>query len=130
LSTHRPINILNPKDVGVFILPNFPREFSKHLETLRRAEINCFDITDVLQPAWVDPNLIQLMNRLKCRQLLIIATYIGIYEIGLVNMALEKGFNVFFAGANLENNSLNVERVRQASAIMVDIDEITKEMNL
>ena len=70
------------------------------------------------------------METPKWRQLLIIANAIGAYEIGLVTMALEKGFNVFFVTPNLDGTDLRSQRLRQASAILISIDDVIAELNI
>lgn len=130
MSLERPRSLLDPEDVGVLILPGLPRELTEMLNTLRASHIDCFDIKDVDQPAWTDPQLCDLMETPKWRQLLIIAPDVETYEIGLATMSLEKGFSVFFAAPKLDGTHLRSQRLRQASAILISIDDAIAELNI
>lgn len=130
MSLERPRSLLDPKDVGVFILPGLPRELTIMLDTLRASHIDCFDIENIDQPAWTAPQLWELMETPKWRQLLIIAADLDTYEIGLATMALEKGFNVFFASQKLSENHAGVARLRQASVIVTTLQQAIDELEL
>ena len=52
------------------------------------------------------------------------------YEIGLATMSLEKGFSVFFAAPKLDGTHLRSQRLRQASAILISIDDAIAELNI
>ena len=126
----RPRSLLDPEDVGVLILPESPKDMTDRLKLLRASQIDCFDINSANQPAWTDPKLWALMETPKWRQLLIIANAIGTYEIGLVTMALEKGFNVFVTCPALDGNNPGVIRLRQASAIVTTVEQAFEELGL
>ena len=128
MSFTRPRSLLDPNDVGVLILPDLPKDMTDKLNVLRTSQIDCFDIDSVNQPAWTDPKLWALMETPKWRQLLIIANAVSTYDIGLVTMALEKGFNVFFACATLEDNHPGASRLRQASAVVTTVEQAIEEM--
>ncbi|MGH1422995.1 MAG: hypothetical protein ACRBEQ_14380 [Hyphomonas sp.] len=130
MSFTRPRSLLDPDDVGVLILPNLPKDMTDKLNVLRTSQIDCFEIDSVNQPAWTDPKLWALMETPKWRQLLIIANAVSTYEIGLVTMALEKGFNVFFVTPNLDGTDLRSQRLQQASAILISIDDVIAELNI
>ena len=130
MSINRPRSLLDPNDVGVLILPNLPSAFSSRLKTLQKSGIECFEIASIHKAAWQDPDVWGLMETPKWRQLLIIANDVGTYEIGLVTMALEKGFNVFFVSPNFDGADLRAQRLRQASAVLVSIDDVVAELSL
>ena len=130
MSNKRPRSLLDPDDVGVLILPGLPRELTDMLNTLRASRIDCFDIENVNQRAWSNPELWELMETPKWRQLLIIAPDLDTYEIGLATMALEKGFNVFFASQKLGENYAGVARLRQASVIVTTLQQAIDEVEL
>lgn len=130
MSHQRPRNLLDPEDVGVLILPGLPKHIADKLNVLRTSQIDCYDIDSVNQPAWTDPKLWALMETPKWRQLLIISNAARTYEIGLVTMALEKGFNVFFACETLDDNHPGASRLRQASAIVTTFEQAIEELGL
>lgn len=130
MSLERPRSLLDPEDVGVLILPGLPRELTDMLDSLRSSHIDCFDIENINQPAWTDPQLWGLMETPKWRQMLIIAPDVNTYEIGLATMALEKGFSVFFASHEVEKGHPGEARLRQASAIVTTVQQAVDELGL
>lgn len=122
-----PRNVLNFDEIGLVIVASKDARKSTKTETVKRLIPPILEITAGNKPAWTDDDIWDMMETPEWRQLLIIADDLGVYETGLSIMALEKGFSVFFSCENLSSTDSRAQRLKQAGAILISLDDLINE---
>jgi len=125
-----PRNVLNYNDVGLVIVSLKKPLDSDEVAKVRSLDLPVMEVSKAETPAWADQKIWSMMETPQWRQLLIIADELGVYETGLVIMALEKGFHVFFSSPTLTVADIRAQRLKQASAILIPLDDAIAELTL
>jgi len=127
----RPRNILDPGDIGLIILPSAQRGDDTSLTALKASGLPVHEIVLLDMPPWQNKALWAIMDTPEWRQILILSGELGAYETALAMMALQKGFNTFFASpAIAADPEHRAERLRQASAILLSPADALAELTL
>ena len=125
-----PRNMVNPAEIVLICLPAINQDPTPAYSALLESGLPIHNIESTDAPAWNDQGLWAEMDRLEGRQLAILAQVPGPYEIGLVTMALEQGFQVFFTCSDLQHDDLAAQRLKQMTAIVTTDKALLAEIEL
>lgn len=123
-------NYLCATELGLLVLPYTPRDHAACLAILD-LDIPQHETVSTAKVPWQDDSRWSLRETPARRQLFVLVNDVGPFETALSLMTLQKGFELFLACPDPDTASPNrIARLRQASAIILSIEDALDELNL
>lgn len=130
----KPRTFLDPDDIGILVVPNIGPDrigsATALVDRLKGLGLPVFQAQDHETLPWTDHALLDVLQPPQWRQIIILAETVQSYEVGLVLMCLEMGFQVYLALPDQTETDLSVQRLRQATAIILSHDTVIDELRV